>query len=333
MMQAWGLGSNFIDRNTKQANEMIRALDGLIQLHIEISQTYAADKIFPHCEVLHGLSAAVRSSEEVDVNQRLFDVLGRLSVCGLWVLHIDRIRQLQGGDSQSPMTELFRSFSDAITGLINNNPMLTTPFQDQQAIDINLACLYLSSQQHYAFIRTWIGEIIGAADYSTSMNAKYPCCFNDYEDLLDHPRSAEPEYKQEATAGSVLYPTLAFWALLTGNKSALSTLSEFIERELKHCTLQLWFPADDSETHLYTNSGVHGLALTDFEIDQDGKNLLNSIKLEVEGNKNFDQLSASRLQQWPIILTACRHYRIPVPPNFWGPIPDLGTDGEILEES
>jgi len=35
------------------------------------------------------------------------------------------------------------------------------------------------------------------------------------------------------------------------------------------------------------------------------------------GNGHFQALTTIELQHWPIVLMACRHYRIPVPPDLW----------------
>lgn len=38
---------------------------------------------------------------------------------------------------------------------------------------------------------------------------------------------------------------------------------------------------------------------------------------ETDEHAHFQSLSAIELQHWPVVLMACRHYRIPVPPNLW----------------
>ena len=38
---------------------------------------------------------------------------------------------------------------------------------------------------------------------------------------------------------------------------------------------------------------------------------------EAKTNKHYDQLTAVKLGHWPIVLTACREHRLPVPPQVW----------------
>jgi len=45
--------------------------------------------------------------------------------------------------------------------------------------------------------------------------------------------------------------------------------------------------------------------------------LLRTIADACSQAKGFEELSANKSGYWPVILTACRHYRLPVPPQFW----------------
>src|SRR3546814_13382808 len=43
-------------------------------------------KILPHADVRHALSSAVGSSASLDVNLKLFELVGRLALRGLWMV-------------------------------------------------------------------------------------------------------------------------------------------------------------------------------------------------------------------------------------------------------
>ena len=58
--------------------------DQIIGLHLVISTELLNDKVEPHAKRQFALSAAVDSQSAVDVNLALFDLLGRISLAGLW---------------------------------------------------------------------------------------------------------------------------------------------------------------------------------------------------------------------------------------------------------
>lgn len=63
--------------------------------------------------------------------------------------------------------------------------------------------------------------------------------------------------------------------------------------------------------------------LSDVPIDEDSIETRQYVETECAVNGNFAKLSAIELGHWPIVLMACRHYRLPVPPQIW-----LGLIGE-----
>jgi hypothetical protein len=81
--------------------------------------------------------------------------------------------------------------------------------------------------------------------------------------------------------------------------------------------MQLWSPGDDSEGHLYINDASHGRALSGLIIDADGNGLIPSIAGMIGKTRPLDELSASTTGYFPIVLVACRHWRLPVPPEFY----------------
>jgi hypothetical protein len=102
-----------------------------------------------------------------------------------------------------------------------------------------------------------------------------------------------------------------------GEFASLETLVGLKGKELEHCTLQLWMPDGTTEEGLYVGTHDHGVALTDLPLSRDGHDLLRTVHAACEQSKDFDVLTAIAAGHWPIVLTACRHYRIPVPPQFW----------------
>ena len=172
-------------------------------------------------------------------------------------------------------------------------------------------------------LREWVREVANRSRYAFRCHKAYPCIHRDYRDLAEHPRGQTNEYRQAATAGSVLLPTLAFWAARLGDDETLACLAEFKRDELDHCNFQLWLPGDDSEDDLYVGAKAHGAAFTEIPVTEDPAVVLDYVLRECGHDTPFFRLSAVQFGHWPIVALACRHYRLPIPPHLWtGLLPD-----------
>lgn len=85
---------------------------------------------------------------------------------------------------------------------------------------------------------------------------------------------------------------------------------------LQHCEMQLWTPDDMSEAHLYLNDENHGRAISSLKVD-DGPALVSTVAAACALHDDFQKLSAVRFNYPPIVLLACRHWRLPIPPQFY----------------
>ena len=237
--------------------------------------------------------------------------LGRFALCGLWFAHLER-----AGDQSNETRQFGKELEDGLIHLVNNNPTLRLPLEDRHSTDIDLACLFLYRRGRVDAIGAWVHEIVTACALATFQNARYPRCLREYDGLLAYPGN-EKGYREHATRGSILYPTLAFWAWRCGQAPILQLLSDLIEHRYGHTTLQLWFPGHDSEPSWYLDDESHGYALTDITIDGSGDALAARVAEELASATPLTYMSAVRLDLWPLLLVACRHYRHPVPPQFW----------------
>jgi hypothetical protein len=250
------------------------------------------------------------------VNLKLFDVLGRLALTGLWLLWL--IGREQDDKQKSQLQVQLAKVVTSGYQVINNNRALFLPIQDQQAIEVSLfLVLAVAVGGSPRDVSAWLTEMAQRLDFSVRTRGRYPCVFTAYRDLVVHPRDRSDEYLKEATSGSVLIPLIA--AFLTGLKDAEGQriLAALKEDQLKDCTLQLWMPDGSSEDALYSGGRDHGVSLSDLPLPSVGDELLLTVRDACEKSSDFVSLSAVAAGFWPIILTACRHYRMPVPPQFW----------------
>ena len=313
----WPLINNYVTGTSREAQQLTHSMQRLIALHNMIADDYLSTYVQPRANILHGLASAVPSRSSLDVNLKLFDILGRIGTRGLWYL-----QSLQFADTEkdkereTAVRTALDSTARLLADMLLNNPILWTPIKDSQAIDINIACLFLNRVGCNHVIQNWIQQTARATIFAYQSNRAYPCIFDDYRDLADHPRD-EPSYRDEATAGSILFPTLAVWAAVTGDTETLGSLADFANGPFKHSTLQLWYPGSDTEEHLYRGSDTHGLAATDFRIERECDDMLALVKSECVASTAFSSLSALRYGLWPLIVSASRHHRVPVPPHLW----------------
>ena len=201
--------------------------------------------------------------------------------------------------------------------MIVNNPCLYLPLMDEQAIELALF-LGLAAQMGHADrdIRRWLAEMVSRLSLTVSSHGRYPTALREYTDLIEHPKAQTAEYRQEVTPGSVLVPLLLAWVTALNDQESVASLVTLKAGPLAHCTFQLWLPDEETERHLYLNDAIHGTSLAELPITNGGQDLLK-VLAEAGSADSFQNLSAVKSGYFPIVLTACRHYRLPIPHPFW----------------
>lgn len=316
LLNVWDMTKPTIGKSTRTAKDMNRVLDELIKLHLRVVGELVETKLLPYAGVPHGLSMSMHSHSALDVNLALFDILGRISMAGLWV---HWMKERAPREAAEHAEAAVMRFAQSGLDLIENNPGLMLPVSDDQAIEISLFLQLWASTggADGARVARWLEEMVNRLNFTIRRRSRYTTVFSDYGDLVDHPRDSTDAYFQEATAGSTLIPILVAWLSALGVTRALESLSTLTNERLEHCTQQLWTPGPDSEAHLYLNDAPHGRALMNLPIESSGQKLVSVVADMVENDSDFNELSAVRIGVWPVVLMACRHHRLPVPPAFW----------------
>ena len=316
LLHAWNILREFAGTDTKATDASLTAFSSVFQAYQQICTEFLS-KVLPHVNKLHGLSSAVRSSCGLDVNLKMFDLLGRVAMAGLW--------SYWGASlcTQEQQKEKEAAFADAaahassIKALISNNPVLCMPVKDSQSTDISVALLLLAlNKDDHESIRNWVGEMIDRVTFALTVNGQYRCILESYSDLLVHPKIGDLEYRKSVTSASVLYPVIAMFAGFISDADTYDKVANLKKEQLQHCNFQLWYPDDQSEDRLYTNSDSHGATLSDVRVDLPKEGFLKQVFTECEHSPHLMQLSAFRLGYWPLIIVACRHYGLPLPVHF-----------------
>ena len=83
VLVAWSLLKDHLAGKSKPARQLKQLMERLIALHVLIADDYIASYVKPRAKIRHGLSSAVPSQSHLDVNLRLFDLVGRMGIRGL----------------------------------------------------------------------------------------------------------------------------------------------------------------------------------------------------------------------------------------------------------
>ncbi|WP_255202795.1 hypothetical protein [Vibrio vulnificus] len=178
-------------------NKASKSFDSILETYQQITDCYVDQCLIPYVGLKYAISHAVQSPSSIDVNIKLFDVLGRLSVKGHWVL-------------------------DALIKSYTATPPTDGENQEQELLRLRLR------------------------EITKSIN--------------------------------------------------LLVVNEYSER------------------FMYSNSGMHGSASTNFPMNSDLA--LEHIAQECDSSDSFKKMSAAVEGKLPLLLTACRCYRYPVPFHF-----------------
>ncbi|MFM0694114.1 hypothetical protein PQQ64_17640 [Paraburkholderia graminis] len=318
LLLAWNLIRDDVEKSTKAAEDVGLAFAELVKLHFLIGDELLGRKILPFVDKEHAISMAVESASSVDVNLKLFELLGRIAMRGLWHLWFAAgLDSLPTSRDDWDCPEAYE-LAQKIIQLIRNNPILLTPVADEQSIEIALALVFLTMLGDWSkAAANYAANIIERTTFAFRSNSRYPTIYSDYRSLLAHPRENADDYRQAQTKGSTLYPLLSLWASSFGEDESATYLASFAAKNLAHCNMQFWLAADDSEDSIYTASGNHGISLGNIPITADAESALKIVADECAQSTSFDKLSAIRLGHWPILAMACQHHRLPLPPNLW----------------
>ncbi|PXA93342.1 chemotaxis protein [Nostoc sp. 3335mG] len=332
LLEMWQLLKTDIARPSKSGEAASLVLNELAELHFTIWDALFEDKILPAAEIRHAISTAVESHAALDINLKLFDLVGRLALRGLWLVwqlspatgpvvlandYLNTLPTLISDTTRATVNQIDRLI-DAMMAIVSNNRALLSPIGDWQAIDIGLAFTLLACRPGaHGAIDQWAEEVAKHSMFAFKTHGCYPITSRSYWDLVDHPSERSDDYRTQSTEGSILYPMLATWSAARGEQELFDEIAKFNEDALAHCTFQAWFPDADSEDNLYLNRDSHGASLAGIPVTEGTRDALDFILAEAKTNKHYDQLTAVKLGHWPIVLTACRAYRLPVPPQVW----------------
>ncbi|PXX99292.1 hypothetical protein [Halomonas sp. LBP4] len=301
---------------TKHDSSLMFIFDQFLKLYLTTSEMYFAKTAYAHGDTLHSLSVSVRSRESVDVNLAMFELLGRLAIRAIWTNLFSK-SLTDDPDFSRSLTKSTARTLDTIVSVVNNNPTLSSPMRDDHMIEIALVMYLAQLTQSESRFLPWLKAISDRTTFALITNSQYPTCFHDYADLLYHPASVEQSYRDEACAGSVLYPYIFSWMLHIADEKEIAEFRGRLEKSIPNCTHQAWFPDEESDDLIWCGEKYHGICVTDLSPHTGHDIFLETLNEAMKTCTAIKDIKAIKVGLVPLFLTACRHYRLPIPPSFW----------------
>lgn len=334
LLTAWDVLKEEVGGRGKATESAGLLINELVKLHHNIFDEIYAGQVLPHAGRLHAISMAVGSSNPLDVNLKLFETVGRIALRGLWLVwHANDAAPAPMHVEDGALAEQIDALASSIVALVRNNPALLAPITDHQAVDIMLAVTFLVTRPRFrATVDQWLDGLLARSIFAYKSHGRYPTKYAGYWQLANHPADASDAYRTEATNAFTLYPQIALWAEVLGRADLVEALARWKADELPHSTFQLFYLDHDSEGRLYRGGEWHGAAVTGLPIAVGEEGLLAFVRRENDILTAYNELSAVKLGHWPIVLTACRYHRLPLPPQIWRFLFDRVAEAAVADE-
>ena len=313
IFQIWSNSRSVSGKNKVEENKIV-VLHQVVMLHLLIAEELVS-KLKPYTEKPFALSRGVASQSSVDVNLALFEQFGRICLFGIWQ-HWRACLETEEDTIKAYADERNRVFLTAFA-MINANPTLKSPIRDDFAIEISLFLILAQTCGAKSTVAGILEETAIRIVSSIECRGAYPIVTTNYHDLVRHPKNRSHEDFKENTSGSVLYPLLVAWLDKLGLRESRNRLASCIERDLQHTTQQIWVPDSDTDEKLWSGSTNHGVVITGLPLFGSPAQYTKFLGQIAVDHAAFNDLSTTRTGFSPILLMACRHFRLPVPPQLW----------------
>lgn len=288
--------------------------DQVVQLHIIIARLLLVDKIGLFADKRFALSMAVNSRNAVDINLTLFEMLGRLSLHGLW---LDVLSVGQDEAFARAMHEEADKVLNITIGMINANPTLATPVRDDFAIELALFMRLADVRGRLSNVANYIRGMSDLLCNGLMSRQHYPTPMTDYRDVISHPRERSDTYFEENTRAGILYTFVLAWLVMIGDKERAEQLRSTLLEHAPHMTHQTWVPDGQTDKIFWDGNREHGLSVPGLPLDKSIEAVFELINRVMQAHPLHERVSAVKMGLTPIFLMACRHYRMPVPPHIW----------------
>ncbi len=290
----------------------------LFSTYLNVTLAYA-EKLAPLCLVRDGMTG--QGHDELEYPLRTFETIG---VFGVLVMALES--WAAGAKDHPNKQEMHRTAhgcAQVLAALINNNPAAATPRYDGHSIDVALGLLALTKAGLHSQAAGWLESLGVRVWFAYRAGHHFPISTDSYDDLVAmHFGQAPP--KEKLMELSTLLPMLAHWHIVLDLPEAYEAFRNNVVQTFNRTTLQLWFPDDKTEDHLYReNAGfTSGTTLAPIHLAGSLEELKGETQRLHEARPIPKNLSCFS-HGWSILgLIASRHFRTPVMTAYWQPAGD-----------
>lgn len=302
----------------KRKGKRLVLFDQTYRLFFRIGHEYFSKIAFSFEKPFMFALSIPNASDEVDVNIRAFDVLGRLSSYAIALdEYIDKSQAAMGDDFKSEVDNVL----SMVAKMIANVHTLTTPLMDDQLSSISQATAFLVRHGKDDEVGNWIMGMAMSIWGCLMIRKGYPTIGCDYEQLLDHVHiDHDEEYRHETWPASELIPFLYFVSSRLGRQDCLQKIQEIVQL-IPDCALQVWFPDADTESKIcesevqLTGRMLHPVGVRG---NQDCLIVIPSVAASHKGTFSFEGTPYFGLS-----YIGCRRSALPLPPWLWPFFEDL----------
>lgn len=325
LLRSWPHCDSTRLRKGPTQQERLAHFDQVLKLHFIIAHLLLVEKIGPFADKRYALSMAVHSPNAVDINIALFETLGRLSLHGLW---LDVISAGQDEAFAQAMSEGADKVLNIVIGLLNANPALAVPVRDDFAIELALFMRLADARGRLSNVADYIRAMSDHLCNGLRIRQHYPTPTTDYRDVLAHPRDRSDAYFKEHTRAGILYTFVLAWLAMIGDQERAERLRSTLLEHAPHMTHQIWVPDGRTDEVFWDGDRDHGLSVPGLPLNDSLEAVFSLLNRVMNEHPLDERVSAVRIRLTPILLTACRHYRMPVPPHVW-----QGQDRSALDST
>ncbi len=178
--------------------------------------------------------------------------------------------------------------------------------------------LALNEAELRTFAAGWVKDTSARIAFAYNLGRHFPIYTDSYDDLVAVHVGQGP-LKERLMRLSTLLPMLAHWHAVLDMGAEYEAFRNSVVETFGGTTLQLWFPLEDTEEHLYReNAGfTSGTVMAPIVLPATLGELKTHVDRLHRERREFGSLSCF-VQGWPILgLISSRHYRTPVIPAYW----------------
>ncbi|WP_210191495.1 hypothetical protein [Ensifer aridi] len=138
---------------------------------------------------------------------------------------------------------------------------------------------------------------------------------------------------EEHTRAGILYTFVLAWLAIMGDQERAERLRSALLDHAPHMTHQIWVPDRRTDEVFWDGDRDHGLSVPGLPLNESLEAVFDLLNRVMNEHPLDERVSAVRIHLTPMLLTACRHYRMPVPVHIWQGQDRSSLDSAVSERA